>query len=148
MYGVGGALVVFAPLAAAWLLEAEDVEPVLGSRATDTLSGLGGFAPPTMHALGARLGGMVSRRLYNVVITNVEYPANRYPWEDLRRFGVEVIDMKAWGAGKRPAVTGPLYLSLDLDVLDLGGVSLVLGVGRVFLTVLNGLLAGREADGS
>ena len=40
----------------------------------DTLSGLGGFAPPTMHALGARLGGMVSRRLYNVVITNVPGP--------------------------------------------------------------------------
>lgn len=40
----------------------------------DTLAGLGGFAPPTMHALGARLGGMVSRRLYNVVITNVPGP--------------------------------------------------------------------------
>ena len=48
-----------------------------GSRravSADTLSGLGGFAPPTMHALGARLGGMVSRRLYNVVITNVPGP--------------------------------------------------------------------------
>ena len=42
--------------------------------AADTLAGLAGFAPPTMHALGARLGGMVSRRLYNVVITNVPGP--------------------------------------------------------------------------
>ncbi|MGL5930792.1 MAG: WS/DGAT/MGAT family O-acyltransferase [Dermatophilaceae bacterium] len=40
----------------------------------DTLAGLGGFAPPTIHALGARLGGAVSRRLYNVVITNVPGP--------------------------------------------------------------------------
>lgn len=40
----------------------------------DALTGLGGFAPPTMHALGARLGAMVSRRLYNVVITNVPGP--------------------------------------------------------------------------
>ncbi|HEX6918112.1 MAG TPA: wax ester/triacylglycerol synthase family O-acyltransferase [Phycicoccus sp.] len=40
----------------------------------DTLAGLGGFAPPTLHALGARLGGMVSRRLFNVVITNVPGP--------------------------------------------------------------------------
>jgi arginase len=36
----------------------------------------------------------------------------------VKRFGVEVIDMKAWGAGKRPTVSGPVYLSLDLDVLD------------------------------
>ena len=38
--------------------------------------------------------------------------------DQVRRFGVEVIEMKAWGAGTRPLVTGPVYLSLDLDVLD------------------------------
>lgn len=40
----------------------------------DTLSDLGGFAPPTMHTLAARLSGAVSRRLYNVAITNVPGP--------------------------------------------------------------------------
>lgn len=40
----------------------------------EALTGVGGFAPPTMHALGARLGGMVSRRMHNVVITNVPGP--------------------------------------------------------------------------
>lgn len=37
------------------------------------------------------------------------------------RFGVEVIDMRAWSAGVRPGLAsgaGPLYLSLDLDGLD------------------------------
>src|SRR5207237_6488391 len=34
------------------------------------------------------------------------------------RFGVDVIDMRAWSAGRRPDVAGPLYVSLDLDVLD------------------------------
>lgn len=34
------------------------------------------------------------------------------------RFGVETIDMPAWAAGVRPQVTGDVYLSLDLDVLD------------------------------
>jgi cysteine desulfurase / selenocysteine lyase len=29
----------------------------------------------------------------NVVITGVEYPANRYPWEDLKRAGVHVIQV-------------------------------------------------------
>ena len=34
------------------------------------------------------------------------------------RFGVEVIDMRAWSGGARPTLSGPLYLSLDLDGLD------------------------------
>lgn len=34
------------------------------------------------------------------------------------RFGVEGIDMRAWAAGARPDLSGPLYLSLDLDGLD------------------------------
>jgi arginase len=38
--------------------------------------------------------------------------------DQTKRFGVEVFDMRAWGAGKRPLITGPVYLSLDLDVLD------------------------------
>lgn len=44
------------------------------SVSADTLTGLGGFAPPTMHAMGARLGSVVNRRLHNVVITNVPGP--------------------------------------------------------------------------
>lgn len=34
------------------------------------------------------------------------------------RFGVEIVDMRAWAAGARPVLTGPVYLSLDLDGLD------------------------------
>ncbi len=34
------------------------------------------------------------------------------------RFGVEVIDMRAWAAGVRPRLEGPLYVSIDLDGLD------------------------------
>lgn len=33
-------------------------------------------------------------------------------------FGVEVIDMRAWDAGARPQLGGPVYISLDLDALD------------------------------
>ncbi len=39
-----------------------------------SLANLAGFAPPTLHALGARLGSAMSRRLYNVMITNVPGP--------------------------------------------------------------------------
>jgi arginase len=38
--------------------------------------------------------------------------------EQARRFGIETVDMRAWHAGARPAVDGPLYVSVDLDVLD------------------------------
>jgi agmatinase len=34
------------------------------------------------------------------------------------RYAVEVIDMRAWVAGARPQVGGPVYVSLDLDALD------------------------------
>lgn len=34
------------------------------------------------------------------------------------RFGVEVVDMRAWEAGRRPVVDGPLYISIDLDGID------------------------------
>lgn len=34
------------------------------------------------------------------------------------RFGVETIDMVAWADGARPAIGGPVYVSLDLDGLD------------------------------
>lgn len=34
------------------------------------------------------------------------------------RFGVEVIDMRAWSAGQRPVLRHPLYISLDVDALD------------------------------
>jgi diacylglycerol O-acyltransferase / wax synthase len=44
------------------------------SVAADTLVRLSGFAPPTLHALGARAASSFSRRLFNVVVTNVPGP--------------------------------------------------------------------------
>jgi agmatinase len=40
--------------------------------------------------------------------------------EQAKRFGVDVIDMKSWASGRRPAVDSPVYISLDLDGLDPG----------------------------
>ena len=34
------------------------------------------------------------------------------------RFGVEVIDMRAWASGARPIIDGPVYVSMDIDGLD------------------------------
>ena len=38
--------------------------------------------------------------------------------EQAQRFKVELIDMRAWADGARPAIGGPVYVSLDLDGLD------------------------------
>ena len=38
--------------------------------------------------------------------------------DQARRFGVEQIDMRAWADGARPALTGRVYVSLDLDGID------------------------------
>lgn len=44
---------------------------VIGAR---SLVELMGFAPPTMHALGARVGASLSKRAYHLVVTNVPGP--------------------------------------------------------------------------
>ena len=43
---------------------------------------------------------------------------SRHQREQADRFGVEVIDMRAWAVGARLDVSGPLYISFDLDALD------------------------------
>ncbi|CCH76537.1 conserved hypothetical protein [Nostocoides japonicum T1-X7] len=68
--GEAGAGIRLQQVAFAMLQEMENGSPV----GADALAGIGGFAPPTLHALGARLGSAVSRRLYNLVVTNVPGP--------------------------------------------------------------------------
>ena len=40
----------------------------------EALAGLAGFAPPTMHSLGARVASGLSKRWFNLVVTNVPGP--------------------------------------------------------------------------
>lgn len=40
----------------------------------DALLALGRFSPPTLHALGARVGATISRRSYHLLVTNVPGP--------------------------------------------------------------------------
>ena len=52
------------------------------------------FVPNTSSGLSLVANGLDWQPGDNVVITNVEYPANRYPWENLQRLGVEMIEVK------------------------------------------------------
>jgi arginase len=56
----------------------------------------------------------LARRLVQVGIRTM----NEHQRSQADRFGVEVIDMRAWEAGTRPALEGAVYLSIDLDGLD------------------------------
>jgi arginase len=56
----------------------------------------------------------LARRLVQVGIRTM----NAHQRSQADRFGVEVIDMRAWEAGTRPTVAGEVYLSIDLDGLD------------------------------
>jgi diacylglycerol O-acyltransferase len=40
----------------------------------EAIVAMAGFAPPTLHSLGARAGSSLSRRLFNLVVTNVPGP--------------------------------------------------------------------------
>jgi diacylglycerol O-acyltransferase / wax synthase len=54
----------------------------------DALVHLSGFAPPTLHSLGARVASSVTRRLFNLVVTNV--PGPQFP---LYAAGARMLDM-------------------------------------------------------
>ncbi len=56
----------------------------------------------------------LASRLVQVGIRTLNPPQRR----QAQRYGVELIDMRSWEAGVRPSVEGPVYLSVDLDVLE------------------------------
>ena len=52
------------------------------------------FVPNTSTGLSLVARGLRWQPGDQVVITDVEYPANRYPWQDLGRFGVEMVQVR------------------------------------------------------
>jgi len=64
----------------------------------DSLIALTGFAPPTLHALGARAARGLSRRLFNLVVTNV--PGPQVPLYAAGSQMLEVFPVVPWPGGK------------------------------------------------
>jgi diacylglycerol O-acyltransferase / wax synthase len=84
----------------------------------EALVALSGFAPPTLHAMGARVANSFTRRLFNVVVTNV--PGPQFP---LYAAGARMLEMYpvvplAPGQGLSIGLTsydGGVYFGLNAD---------------------------------
>jgi diacylglycerol O-acyltransferase len=84
----------------------------------DALVALGGFAPPTLHSLGARAANGFTRRLFNLVVTNV--PGPQFP---LYAAGAQLLEMfpvvpLARGQGLSIGLTsynGQVFYGLNAD---------------------------------
>jgi diacylglycerol O-acyltransferase / wax synthase len=94
----------------------------------DSLAGLAGFASPTLHSVGARLGSAMSRRLFNLIITNVPGPQqplylgnarmlSAYPVVPLARGQAVSIGLSSYDGGVYFGLNGDRDAMPDLDVL-------------------------------
>jgi diacylglycerol O-acyltransferase len=92
--------------------------PSSQSVGADTLSALSGFAPPTLHALGARAASGLARRLFNLVVTNVPGPQVPLYAGSARVLEVFPVVPLARGQGLSVGLTsydGTVYFGLNAD---------------------------------
>jgi WS/DGAT/MGAT family acyltransferase len=105
----------------------------------DALVALSGFAPPTLVALGARAANGITRRMFNLVITNVPGPQN-----PLYLAGAELTEMYpivplAPGQALTVALTsynGRVYFGLNADWDAMADVEVLAGLLDESLTEL------------
>jgi diacylglycerol O-acyltransferase / wax synthase len=84
----------------------------------DALVHLGGFTPPTLHALGAKAASGLSRRLFNLVVTNVPGPQSPLYAAGARMLEVFPVVPLARGQAVAIGVTsynGGVYFGLNAD---------------------------------
>ncbi|TQN46937.1 WS/DGAT/MGAT family acyltransferase [Humibacillus xanthopallidus] len=110
-----------------------------------SLANLAGFAPPTLHALGARLGSAMSRRLYNVMITNVPGPQSPLYAGDAKMLSTFPVMPLAKGQALSIGITsydGGVYYGLNADREAMPDVD---DLGSSILESLAELTSGRES---
>jgi hypothetical protein len=92
------------------------------------IAGIAGFAPPTLHSLGARVASGLSRRMFNLVITNVPGPQlplyllgarmqASYPVIPLARGQALSIGLTSYDGGVYYGLNGDRDAMPDLEVL-------------------------------
>jgi WS/DGAT/MGAT family acyltransferase len=96
----------------------------------DALISLSGFAPPTIHAAAARLGARMTRRLFNVVVTNVPGPQfalyaagaqmlECYPVVPLAKEQAVTVGLTSYNGGVYYGLNADRDAMPDVDVLAL-----------------------------
>ena len=94
----------------------------------DTLVRVGGFAPPTLHALGARAASEMSKRIFNLVVTNVPGPQfplyaagarmlEMFPVVPLAKGQALAIGLTSYDGGVYYGLNGDRDAMADVDVL-------------------------------
>ncbi|MGY1781261.1 WS/DGAT/MGAT family O-acyltransferase [Geodermatophilus sp. SYSU D01036] len=94
----------------------------------DTLVALTGFAPPTLHALGARAARGLSRRMFNLVVTNVPGPQVPLYAAGSRMLEVFPVVPLIGGQGLAVGMTsydGHVYVGLNADRDGVGDVDVL-----------------------
>lgn len=94
----------------------------------DSLIALTGFAPPTLHALGARAARGLSRRLFNLVVTNVPGPQVPLYAAGSRMLEVFPVVPLARGQGLAIGMTsynGRVFFGLNADLDTVGDVDVL-----------------------
>jgi WS/DGAT/MGAT family acyltransferase len=110
-----------------------------------SLANLAGFAPPTLHALGARLGSAMSRRLYNVMITNVPGPQAPLYAGDAEMLSTYPVTPLAKGQALSIGITsynGGVFYGLNADRDAMPDVDVL---GQSIVESLAELTSGRES---
>jgi WS/DGAT/MGAT family acyltransferase len=92
------------------------------------IAGIAGFAPPTLHSLGARVASGLSRRLFNIVVTNVPGPQHplfldgsrllaSYPVIPLAKGQALAVGLTSYDGGVHYGLNGDRDAMPDLDDL-------------------------------
>ncbi len=94
----------------------------------DSLIALTGFAPPTLHALGARAARGLSRRLFNLVVTNV--PGPQVPLYAAGGQMLEVFPVVPLASGQGLSIgmtsyNGRVFFGLNADLDSVGDVDIL-----------------------
>jgi len=121
----------------------------------ESIAGLAGFASPTLHSLGARLGSAMSRRMFNLVITNVPGPQqplyvgdalmlSTYPVMPLARGQAVSIGVTSYDGGVYFGLNGDRGAMPDLDIL---GQCLVDSLAELLEITAASRRAGRRTGG-
>jgi diacylglycerol O-acyltransferase / wax synthase len=94
----------------------------------ETLIALTGFAPPTLHALGARAARGLTRRMFNLVVTNVPGPQVPLYAAGSRMLEVFPVVPLAPGQGLSIGITsydGQVFFGLNADRDGVGDVDVL-----------------------